>query len=34
MPLRRRQALDASTGAAVETLAPVSEILQVTVPGS
>jgi high-affinity iron transporter len=34
MPLRRRQALDAATSKAVETLAPVSEILQVTVPGS
>jgi high-affinity iron transporter len=34
MPLRERQALDAATGAALETLAPVSEILQVTVPGS
>jgi high-affinity iron transporter len=34
VPLRERQALDAATGAAVETLAPVSEILQVTVPGS
>jgi iron uptake system EfeUOB component EfeO/EfeM len=34
MPLRQRQALDAATSKAVETLAPVSEILQVTVPGS
>jgi iron uptake system EfeUOB component EfeO/EfeM len=34
LPLRERQALDAATGAALETLAPVSEILQVTVPGS
>ncbi|HEX3616846.1 MAG TPA: EfeM/EfeO family lipoprotein [Solirubrobacteraceae bacterium] len=34
MPLRQRQALEEATGAAVETLAPVSEILQVTVPGS
>lgn len=34
MPLRQRQALDAATSSAVETLAPVSEILQVTVPGS
>ncbi len=34
MPVRLRQALDAATGAAVETLAPISEILQVTVPGA
>jgi high-affinity iron transporter len=34
LPLRERQALDSATGAALETLAPVSEILQVTVPGS
>ena len=34
MPLRQRQALDAATSEAVETLAPISEILQVTVPGS
>jgi high-affinity iron transporter len=34
LALRKRQALDAATGAAVETLAPISEILQVTVPGS
>jgi iron uptake system EfeUOB component EfeO/EfeM len=34
LPLRRRQALSAAVGAATETLAPVSEILQVTAPGS
>lgn len=34
LPLRQRQALDQSTGAAVETLAPISEIIQVTVAGS
>jgi high-affinity iron transporter len=34
LPLRERQALDSATGAAAETLAPVSEILQVAVAGS
>jgi high-affinity iron transporter len=34
MPVRRRQAIDESAGAALETLAPVSEILQVAAPGS
>jgi high-affinity iron transporter len=34
LPLRERQALDAATGAATETLAPVSEILQIAVVGS
>jgi high-affinity iron transporter len=34
LPLRQRQAINAATGAAVETLAPVSEILQVSIPGS
>lgn len=34
LPLRRRQAVDAATGAAVETLAPVSELMQVFTPGS
>jgi high-affinity iron transporter len=34
LALRKRQALDAATSAVAETLAPVSEILQVTVPGS
>jgi iron uptake system EfeUOB component EfeO/EfeM len=34
MPLRQRQALDEATGAAVETLAPISEIMQVSTPGS
>ena len=32
--LRQRQALDQATGAALETLAPVSELMQVAVPGS
>ncbi len=34
LPLRRRQAVDAATGAALETLAPVSELMQVFTPGS
>ncbi len=34
LPRRQREALDESVGAAAETLAPVSELLQVTVPGS
>jgi high-affinity iron transporter len=34
LPLRERQALDSATGAAAETLAPVSEILQISVVGS
>jgi high-affinity iron transporter len=34
LPLRQRQALDQATGAALEDLAPVSELMQVTVPGS
>jgi high-affinity iron transporter len=34
LPLRRRQAIDADTSAAAETLAPVSELMQVAVPGS
>ncbi len=34
LPLRQRQALDEATGAALETLAPVSEIMQVSTPGS
>ncbi len=34
LPARERQSIDAAVGAAAETLAPVSEILQVTVPGS
>ena len=34
LPLRQRQALDQATGAALEALAPVSELMQVSVPGS
>ena len=34
VPVRRRQAIDAAAGAALETLAPVSEILQVASPGT
>jgi high-affinity iron transporter len=34
LPVRRRQALNEAAGAALETLAPVSEIIQVSVPGS
>jgi high-affinity iron transporter len=34
LPLRQRQGLDQATGAALETLAPVSELMQVVVPGS
>jgi iron uptake system EfeUOB component EfeO/EfeM len=34
LPLRQRQALNEATGAALETLAPVSEIMQVSTPGS
>ncbi|HTW13297.1 MAG TPA: EfeM/EfeO family lipoprotein [Solirubrobacteraceae bacterium] len=34
LPLRRRQALDETTGAALETLAPVSELMQISVPGT
>lgn len=34
LPARSRQDLDEATGAATETLAPVSEILQVVTPGS
>ncbi len=34
LPLRERQSLDEAVGAATETLAPVSELLQVTVLGS
>jgi high-affinity iron transporter len=34
LPLRERQAVDQATGAALEVLAPVSELMQVTVPGS
>jgi iron uptake system EfeUOB component EfeO/EfeM len=34
VPVRRRQAIDEAVGAALETLAPVSEILQVAAPGS
>lgn len=34
LPLRQRQALDEATGAALETLAPISEIMQVSTPGS
>jgi iron uptake system EfeUOB component EfeO/EfeM len=34
LPLRQRQTLDQATGAALETLAPVSELTQAAVPGS
>jgi high-affinity iron transporter len=34
LPLRKRQAIDQAAGAALEVLAPVSELMQVTVPGS
>jgi high-affinity iron transporter len=34
LPQRKRQAIDQATGAALEILAPVSELMQVTVPGS
>jgi high-affinity iron transporter len=34
LPLRERMAIDQATGAALEDLAPVSELMQVTVPGS
>jgi high-affinity iron transporter len=34
LPLRKRLAIDQATGAALEDLAPVSELMQVTVPGS
>lgn len=34
MPVRSRQAIDQAAGAALETLAPVSEILQVASPGT
>ncbi len=34
LPLRQRQLIDADTSAALQTLAPISELMQVTVPGS
>jgi hypothetical protein len=34
VPVRQRQAIDEAAGAALETLAPVSEILQVASPGT
>jgi high-affinity iron transporter len=34
LPVRRRQAIDEAVGTALETLAPVSEILQAAAPGS
>jgi high-affinity iron transporter len=34
LPLRQRQLIDADTSAALETLAPISELMQVTAPGS